>query len=40
MSWYSDGEKPSKWYLIQSGDADADTDTEDDESEVANDEAL
>lgn len=24
MSWYSDGEKPSKWYLYHSGDADED----------------
>ena len=22
MSWYSDGEKVSKWYLYHSGDAD------------------
>ena len=30
MSWYSDGEKPSKWYLYHSGDAD-DEDFEEDE---------
>ena len=28
MSWYSDGERPSKWYLERSGDGDFEDDLE------------